>query len=282
MPLCAPAIHPYAAARVAIELVASALDRGQAWALVERVAAFDPWCLELDEDLGQLRALFPALPPHAVEALRDLAPGAVLTEARAARYGAGWRPAQLATQVGPLWIVAPGRRPPAGARFAVTVDGLRAFGAGTHETTVLCLERLVELSPLDELLDVGTGSGILALAALRLGARRATALDVEPTALAEAGENARANGLAARLDLSLDAPAALGRRFPVVVANVRTPALIALAPALLAACETELILSGVRVEERDELVPTFEAHGARVLRESTRGDWLRIDVAPAR
>ncbi len=245
-------------------------DLDAAWRALDRVGRLDPWCLDLDEPSLTVRALFPA-PPAALELTHALEPAA------AARFGSGWSAVARATQVGPLWVLPPERKAPSGARFVVRVDALKAFGAGTYETTTMCLERVVERAPVEALLDVGTGSGVLALAALRLGATHAVGVDLEDALLEEARRNARHNGLADRFQLTLELPA---RAFPLVLANVRTPALIALVDRLIAATQPdgELVLSGIREEERDEVLPLYVARGMVLRAAVQRGDWLRLDL----
>lgn len=242
------------------------------WELVEALAPLDPWCLEVDEATGAVDALFPQDPPTLGAEWRRVTPDI-------SRFGSGWRPDQKATQVGPLWVLPPGRRAPSGSRRQVRVEALVAFGAGTHETTWMCLEKVVERSPVAEVLDVGTGSGVLAIAALILGAERAVGTDLEDRLLEEARKNAGHSGVANRFSTTRARPDELGRAFPLVLANVRTPALIELAPALIQATAPggSLILSGIRLEERDELLPAFGA--LRLASEAQRGDWVRLDYA---
>jgi len=263
-------------AALAVQLCIPCADLTSAWREVESLARAEPWCLEIEALEGQgarVHALFATLPQprwatHVVPA-------------RAAVFGSGWRAAQGAAQVGPLWVLPPGRRPPCGARRVVVVEALKAFGAGSHDTTLLCLERVVELSPAREVLDVGTGSGVLAIAALLLGAERATGIDLDDVLLAEAQKNAAHSGVAARYHTTRAPPEQLGRAVSLVLANVRTPALVSLAPALWAAVEPggALILSGVRVEEEGEVLPTYSALGVHVDAVVARGDWLRIDLS---
>jgi len=166
-----------------------------------------------------------------------------------------------------LWVCPVGQ--PAGDPAAVVVDldpGL-AFGTGHHPTTALCLEWLdgADLRGLT-LLDYGCGSGILAIAALKLGAAGVIAVDHDPQALEASAANAAANGVAEGLTLCL--PADLARcvdRLPVacVVANILAGPLVELAPRLLAALATggHLVLSGVLAEQ----VPTVTAAYAQWL-----------------
>ncbi len=156
-----------------------------------------------------------------------------------------------------------------------------AFGSGTHPTTALCLQWLDALAAEGALagrnvLDVGCGSGILALAALKLGAARAVGVDNDPQALAATHDNAGRNGLAAQLEVFApdDAPIA---RYPVVVANILAVALDALADTLAARVEPggRIALSGILAGQEEALLGRYaawfdELHVAR------QDDWIRI------
>src|SRR3954470_22557798 len=150
-----------------------------------------------------------------------------------------------------------------GARDAlpeVVIDPGQAFGTGGHATTRLCLELLLTLEPGGPLLDLGCGSGVLAIAAARLGWGPVTGLDHERASVEATRENAGANGVAVearRWDLRVDdIPAA-----PVVLANLVRPLLLVLADRLSAAPPT-LVASGLLVEEADEVARAFAVrHG---------------------
>lgn len=152
----------------------------------------------------------------------------------------------------------------------ITMDPGMAFGTGTHATTQLCaeaLERLVQ--PGQGLLDVGCGSGILALFALRLGAAPVLGVDNDPDAIMVSKENAEANGLADKLQLAVSADVQVEGRFPLVVANILMKPLLALAPAIVAKVEVGgiLLLSGLLAEQLDEVSAAYAALG---LQESAR------------
>jgi ribosomal protein L11 methyltransferase len=138
----------------------------------------------------------------------------------------------------------------------------RAFGTGLHATTSLVAElldaRAAELYG-RELLDVGTGSGILALAALLLGASRAVAIDVDEDVIQVVLENAARNGLEARIAASAGTVEGITRAFPWVVANIEARVLRPLAPELrrVLAPGGRLILSGILASEHDELVQIY-------------------------
>ena len=155
-----------------------------------------------------------------------------------------------------LWICPGGLAPPAEATAAaapviVWLDPGLAFGTGTHATTALCLEWLDAAQLAGErVLDVGTGSGILAIAALALGAASARAVDIDPQALVAARENAARNRVGATLGVAAaDAP--WGDGYGVVLANILAEPLIALAGKLAAATRPggSVVLSGLLVSQ---------------------------------
>jgi ribosomal protein L11 methyltransferase len=164
----------------------------------------------------------------------------------------------------------------------VRLDPGLAFGSGTHPTTALCLRWLDTLASdgilaQARVLDFGCGSGILALAALKLGAAAAVGVDNDPQALLATHDNAERNAVGARLAVHLpaDEPPAT---YPVVVANILAAALDALAPTLAerVAPGGRIALSGILHGQQHELlqryVPWFEQ-----LRTEQDGDWMRID-----
>jgi ribosomal protein L11 methyltransferase len=105
-----------------------------------------------------------------------------------------WRAFHRPVRIGPLWVGPPWEQPEAGA-IAVVVDPGRAFGTGAHATTRLCLELLLD-APRGSLLDVGCGSGVLSIAAARLGFAPVHAVDLDPQAIDATDRNALANGVA--------------------------------------------------------------------------------------
>jgi len=184
------------------------------------------------------------------------------------------------------WIVPWNRELPDDAQAAdaavVRLDPGLAFGSGTHPTTALCLQWLDALATDGALrgatvLDFGCGSGILALAALKLGAARAVGVDNDPQALIATHDNAARNGVESRLDVFLppDAPAAT---YPVVVANILATALEQLADLLAArvAPGGRIALSGILVGQEPELLARYGAWFDD-LRVAVDGDWVRID-----
>ena len=184
------------------------------------------------------------------------------------------------------WIVPWNRELPEEATATdaavVRLDPGLAFGSGTHPTTALCLRWLDDLAEDGALrgatvLDFGCGSGILALAALKLGAAHAVGVDNDPQAVLATHDNAARNGVEDRLQVFLpqDAPAAI---YPVVVANILATALDALADVLAArvAPGGRIALSGILVGQEDALLARYAAWFDD-LRVAIDGDWVRID-----
>jgi len=160
----------------------------------------------------------------------------------------------------------------------VRLDPGLAFGSGTHATTALCLEWLESLDLCDEtVLDVGCGSGILAIAALKLGAARAVGIDNDPQALVASRDNAERNEVADRLEVFMP-DAAPGTQYDVVVANILASALDALADSIAARVRPGglLALSGILDGQQEELLARY-APWFDDLRVTRRDDWLRID-----
>lgn len=177
------------------------------------------------------------------------------------------------------WIIPWNMQAPPEAEDAVIVrlDPGLAFGSGTHPTTALCLQWLDALDLHGHaVLDFGCGSGILALAALKLGAERAVGVDNDPQALLASLDNAERNGVGAQLSVYLpeDEPVA---RYPVVVANILAIALDRLAETLAAhvAPGGVIALSGILHGQEDELLQRY-APWFEDLQASRLGDWMRI------
>jgi len=159
-----------------------------------------------------------------------------------------------------------------------------AFGTGLHPTTALCLEALENAVRLDAdvaagaVLDVGTGSGILALAALLLGVPRATGIDIDDEALRTAAENARLNGLDGRLELAHATPETTEGRWPLVLANVLTAPLVDMAPALarLVGHHGRLILSGIGVTLDAGVERAYRRVGMQQVDVRARDGWVAL------
>jgi ribosomal protein L11 methyltransferase len=178
---------------------------------------------------------------------------------------------------GRLWVRPSWEHPHPGA-IDIVVDPGQAFGTGAHPTTRMCLELLLELADAGgargALADWGTGSGVLAIAAAKLGFAPVIACDHEPAALEAASANARANGVElelGRANLRLEPPP----QAPTVVANLTAPILREIARRLERAPE-RLICSGVLAGEAEDARRAFAKHGLTERLSRAEGDWVAI------
>jgi ribosomal protein L11 methyltransferase len=177
-----------------------------------------------------------------------------------------------------LWIYPWNIEPPSDKELVtVRLDPGLAFGSGTHPTTALCLEWLDGLDLRDKTVtDYGCGSGILAIAALKLGATSAIGVDNDPQALTASADNAARNGVAERLTLCLpdrNPP----RATDVFVANILAGPLAVLAPTFAAAAKpgAPFAISGILAGQQEELLQRY-GEWFDGLRVDTREDWVRI------
>jgi ribosomal protein L11 methyltransferase len=156
-----------------------------------------------------------------------------------------------------------------------------AFGTGLHPTTALCLDVLeaaVQTARPESVLDVGTGSGVLALAALMLGVPRAAGTDIDDEALRVATENARINGLSDRLQLARGGPEAISGTWPIVFANVQAAPLIEMAPALVRRVghHGQLVLSGIPTSVERNVDDAYVRLGMQRLHATSRAGWVAL------
>ena len=172
----------------------------------------------------------------------------------------------------------------------ITLDPGMAFGTGQHETTRMCLEALERaVRPGTRVLDVGCGSGILSIAAAKLGAREVLAVDVDANCVRITDENARANGVEGIVRVREGSAgdawpfATPSEGFDVVVANIIARVIIELAPALVSALAPagQLIASGIIGEREAETVTALGAAGARIDVVRAMGEWRCIEAVRA-
>ncbi len=180
-------------------------------------------------------------------------------------------------QISPrLWICPPWEPPTAQRPLAIRITPGLAFGTGTHPTTQLCLRALESINPTGaEVLDWGCGSGILAIAALRLGAASAIGVDLDPRALTASVDNAELNGVVDKLTVL--APEALDpqRRYPIVIANILAGTILELSDALdhAVAPGGTLILSGILNAQADRVCAAFAQYNLCV---SSQEEWVAL------
>ena len=156
-----------------------------------------------------------------------------------------------------LWIVPTWSEPPHPDAVNIRLDPGLAFGTGAHPTTRLCLRYLADtIRRTDSVLDYGCGSGILAIAAAKLGAAHVVGVDIDPQAIHASSDNARANRVCAQFS---DAHAPLNERFTIVVANILANPLRLLAPALAARTQPSgcIALSGILAAQADDVTAAY-------------------------
>jgi ribosomal protein L11 methyltransferase len=182
-----------------------------------------------------------------------------------------------------FWVTPPWLEPPKfHSRSVITIEPGMAFGTGTHATTRGCMEYLESIAARFaggrfSALDVGTGSGILAIALALLGAAEIMAIDNDPVALQVARENFRANKVAQRVRLSGAQLSAIRRRFDVVVANLTAETIVELAGALetKVAAKKFLVLSGILHKKANTVTRRF-AGSFRVLERKRSREWVTL------
>jgi ribosomal protein L11 methyltransferase len=189
-------------------------------------------------------------------------------------WGQDWRSFHRPIDAGPIRVRAPWASPRPGALDVVIEPG-QAFGTGSHATTRLTLELLTGLEPGGALADWGCGSGVLAIAAAKLGWSPVFACDIEPESVAATLEGAAVNGVdlaVTRCDVRRGGPAA-----PTVLANLVRPLLLEVA-AGMGDVPDRLIISGLEGDEPSEVVPAFERRGLRETRRRTDENWSAIEL----
>lgn len=200
-------------------------------------------------------------------------------------WAEAWRAHFHPVRIGRRLVVAPTWEVPRSfaGEVVLRLDPGMAFGTGTHASTVLCLEALETLVPgKDHGVDVGTGSGILAVAAVLLGAGRVTACDLDPVAVRVAKENAAMNGVTGRIEVRYaalgDMLAAGCRPADWVVANLTADVLTGLAPDLVRCIRPGglVVASGVVASGRAQVVASFTAAGLHVRRIANLQGWYAV------
>jgi ribosomal protein L11 methyltransferase len=230
---------------------------------------------------GELPAL-PALRAAAGTALVEVSTSEIADD-----WAERWREFHRPLVIDRALTVRPPWEPPGSTPIDVVIDPGQAFGTGAHASTRLCLELMLELAatPRAELarapsragtvLDLGCGSGVLAIVAARLGWGPVVAVDHDPASVEAARVNADANGVAlevCRLDLRTDVlPEAA-----TVLANLLSPLIIECAPRIAALEPRHVIASGILVDEADRVAEAFAAHGLALAGRRELGEWAAL------
>ena len=205
---------------------------------------------------------------------------AVTTTEVADDWDRRWREFHRPLVLGRRLTVRPPWEPPGTTSIDVVIDPAQAFGTGAHHTTRLCLELLLELPDRGELVDLGCGSGVLAIVAARLGFAPVRALDFDPLSVQATRENTARNAVeieVARHDLRTDPPAT----GDTVAANLLAPLLTVWARRLTedGAAPRRVIASGILAHEADAVAGEFEPLGLREIDRRLGGEWAALLLA---
>ena len=186
----------------------------------------------------------------------------------------------------PAW-----EKAPESARIPIVLDPGMAFGTGKHETTHACLEYIDELCPVDSVLDMGCGSGILSIAAKKLGCKTVKGFDVDQEAVDASIENAAKNGVSVdyvkfalgrveklrgcevEKNPSTPQPLNLSTVYDLVAANILGPLLIRFADEIVPYVGKNLIISGILMDLYPEVLAAYEARGLKEVSRKTLGEW---------
>jgi len=195
---------------------------------------------------------------------------------------AEWKKSWQPVAVGERFIIAPPWADIAdqGDRIVIRIEPGMAFGTGTHETTRLCLLAIEKYFSGGSFLDVGTGTGILAIAAARLFSKaRVEAIDTDPQAVEIAGENARLNGVAENIEIRAGSIDETSASADLVCANLTADVITAIVPQLLGATCGRLVLSGILDTQLETVRARLHECGvSETIEILTNGEWIAMIV----
>jgi ribosomal protein L11 methyltransferase len=224
---------------------------------------------------------------EALERIAEQLPRAVATLEAVADtdWSVAWRERIKSVTVGRLWVGPPWDKANAPeGKVALFIEPKMAFGTGDHPTTSLCLaavDAYLEKHPGCSVLDVGTGTGVLAFAAKKLGSGRTVGIDNDPVSIELAQECARDNGIA---DVALSTQTLEGIQgpFDLVLANILANTLIELAPLVAPTVADRLVMAGVLVHQADDVKRAYTELGLESAGDVIEGEWVRIDMVRPR
>ena len=227
---------------------------------------------ELENYVQELSRAFPEYPKAEL----------TFSNALSENWAVAWKDNFKVMNVGArIMISPPWLTPEPGERQLIIIEPAEAFGTGSHETTQGCLELLEET--LDEhrnkslstgLLDVGCGSGILAIAAVKLGADFVTAIDNDPVAIESAMENAQLNGIEGKIVFENTGIQEWSKKFPIVTANLDAMTLTSNIDILKEIFVDRLVISGVTTDQWHSLKNLFLSHSLKLCRELVKTEWV--------
>jgi ribosomal protein L11 methyltransferase len=203
-------------------------------------------------------------------------------EVPAQDWSTAWRTHHKTLRVGPRsWVHPPWEKAPEG--IAVAIDPGMAFGTGSHPTTQLCLERTDELLaefPQATLLDVGTGSGVIAILARKLGALRVAGTENDAVALEAARKGEALNRVSGIEWLLVEDPAQVPGEFQIVIANILLNTLEDLAPAIASklAPRGRLVLSGLLAPQAEAASEAYRKQGLTEVARKEQNGWVRVEL----
>ncbi|MCX7854466.1 MAG: 50S ribosomal protein L11 methyltransferase [Anaerolineae bacterium] len=199
-------------------------------------------------------------------------------------WAEAWKKHLTVLHIGRRLVIRPSWLPytPIEGEVVVELDPGMAFGTGTHPTTQMCLLALEDyVRPGARVLDLGTGSGILAIAAAKLGAKRVLALDTDPQAVSVARENVYRNGVADRVRVARGSLAQAIGRFDVVVVNILARVLVEMAEQGLArrlAPEGRLVVAGLLAAQEEDVRKAFQQNGLAIVGRRQVEDWVALEA----
>lgn len=248
---------------------------------VTRLTAYFPW----EADLHDLKKSFLEFLPILADSFGEDA-GSFVSAAEISDFGWAekWKEYFLPRKVGRRVVVRPSWEPyeSADGEIVLTIDPGQAFGTGSHETTRLCLQFLEDVFdlgiPIGRALDIGTGTGILGIAAALMGADCVLGIDTDPKAAEVAEENARINGVGGRFSATFLPLSAAGGTYDLVVANILAEILIDMKTEIAARCTSEamLVLSGILDEKAGWVEDEYREEGFRPVGRKTDGQWSAL------
>ncbi len=196
-------------------------------------------------------------------------------------WNASWKKGFVPIDVGTRFTILPPWEQPRAGRINLFIDPGMAFGTGHHETTRSCLvlmERYSGKAGKGRFLDLGTGTGLLAIAALKLGYKKVTAVDTDPLSIEAVTRNLELNQATGGIELMRGSLARVHGTFDIIVANIISGVLVRLAPDLSSCISPAglAILSGILAEQSDEVVAAYEHSGLTVRELYPDGKWVSI------
>ncbi|MDQ6962143.1 MAG: 50S ribosomal protein L11 methyltransferase [Mariprofundaceae bacterium] len=222
----------------------------------------------------QLAALKTSLEIQA--ALLGIAPEHVQAQPLRDDWETAWQESWHAQAIGQNFCVRPSFCEPMPDKIDLILEPGLAFGTGQHQTTRLCLsaiEKLLAQHPVSTMLDMGAGSGILAVGAAKLGVTDIEAIDMEADSVAACIDNAKANHVQFKSTKGHVPPT---KTFDLVVANILANPLIEMAPSLAACVGKYLILSGLLQTQVESLVEAYQQHGLQLQEMSHEDEWVAL------